>query len=184
MNLDSVPSCEEHNTSKSMDDEYLKFVLLAGIGKNTEVSERINSLERSFSKRPNLIQKFMPNLSPETFQGICAASFTLDGERFRRVIDILVRALHFKDFNLKLKKEINVAWSPTADLDSNEALFLDRLAFLDDSFGQIQNRKNGEIFRYNFYDAPGEGLCFCRLSFYQGYPIYCIWDNKTNSLNA
>jgi hypothetical protein len=69
-NLITVPSCEEHNSSKSMDDQYLLLV----IGSNLEVNNlALNSIvpkiTDSYLKKPALLKLILKNSFPGTING-------------------------------------------------------------------------------------------------------------------
>jgi hypothetical protein len=175
--LDSVPSCNTHNTSKSKikDDEYLKCMLLTAPGSKTDTTERVESLIRSFQYNRHLVKTFMPNLRYAKFKGKDTSSFSLDKERFERIIGMVVRALYFKDNNEKLDSEFRIAWAHLGYPNSGRMPFLKGMEHIESYFGDIPDRKNGQIFQYDWKTAPNKTLNVCRLRFYQGSPIYAIW---------
>lgn len=59
-NLITVPSCDEHNTKKSKDDEYLLFCLLMNIANNeTAFTHFKTKMMRALERNPKLIESFI-----------------------------------------------------------------------------------------------------------------------------
>jgi hypothetical protein len=59
-NLFTVPSCEEHNTHKSGDDEYLFFVLAMNLPANHVANLQVSSkIARAVARRPKLVESMM-----------------------------------------------------------------------------------------------------------------------------
>src|SRR5689334_3078766 len=58
-NLITVPSCDNHNSQKSKDDEYLRTVILMSVGNNGAAHTLVNEkLLRAVARRPNTYQLF------------------------------------------------------------------------------------------------------------------------------
>ena len=72
--LITVPSCDEHNTAKSQDDEYLLYLLLLNIPNNeTAENHFFTKILRAVKRNPALIQKFaekqLPVVAEDTITG-------------------------------------------------------------------------------------------------------------------
>ena len=64
-NLITVPSCEEHNTAKSRDDEYLLHVLAASITSSPiGPTQFLTKVRRSLERAPNLASTLLPGETP------------------------------------------------------------------------------------------------------------------------
>ncbi|CAA6678059.1 Unannotated [Lentimonas sp. CC4] len=151
-------------------------MLLSAPKSKFDTGEHLNSVMRSFQYRPHLVGQFMPNLQDATFMGEATSSFSVDRDRFFRIIGMVVKALYFKDNGIKLSSEVRVAWAPLGDANSGRMPYLEKLEYTERHFGDTPDRKNGEIFQYDWKTSPDKTLNICRLKFYQGLPIYAIWQ--------
>ena len=59
-NLITVPSCEVHNTEKSKEDEYLRFVLVMSLPSNeVAMSQLLTNIRRSIERSPKLLERLL-----------------------------------------------------------------------------------------------------------------------------
>jgi hypothetical protein len=179
VNLITVPSCDEHNLRKSHDDEYLKFLVAGTAGVNA-LGQQVfgDSVMRSFDYRPQLIDKFMPDLAVIRAGELEGGAFNLDWPRFQRAIASVVRALYWHEVGERLTTNITGAvWAPMLNKDYSEAPFLKNIALAERLHSQNTKGTNPEIFQYGFGSSKKDATSFCRLRFYEGHPIYATWKS-------
>lgn len=62
--LITVPSCDQHNSDKSDDDEYVANLISSGFDVNTIASRRYPSMARSFMKTPGKLAQLFRKPTP------------------------------------------------------------------------------------------------------------------------
>jgi hypothetical protein len=102
-NLITVPSCDEHNTAKSKDDEYLGLLLCLSADNNLALKllsdKWLNELNPECS---SLIERFARHVTPIKLpNGQETASLTVDLEVIERSLISMTKALHFYETNGK-----------------------------------------------------------------------------------
>jgi hypothetical protein len=105
-NLITVPSCDEHNTKKSRDDEYLWFIISVSHGLNECGQQMVSTkIKRNVERRPALGFSLLRDATPARIydahrgEWVRSAKANFDGSRFYRTLDMLGLALyrhHFK----------------------------------------------------------------------------------------
>lgn len=94
-NLITVPSCKEHNSTKSKDDEYLLFILATNwnvndIGLQHWLTKVIRALETNPSK-----MGIYKDLSPITINGVPTGKFHPDIDRFSEEVIKISRGIYY-----------------------------------------------------------------------------------------
>ena len=177
--LITVSSCHEHNLSKSMSDEYVKFILSVVGGTNELARSNFGSVMRSFDHRPNLLDKFTPNLGPVQVGGHETGEFTLDTPRFEHWIKSIVRGLYFHKTGEKLLREISVV--PWGQMRTENHSITTVLQTIRNAESQLPppnyEGANPKVFQYAFDTSKSEKTSLCRLRFYEGHPICISWKN-------
>lgn len=177
INLITVPSCDAHNLKKSKDDELLRHVLACAPA-NNELALRVveTGVIPAWEERPHLLKTFLPNFTPFTSGHHQTATFDIDLARFASSIRSIVRGLYFADTKKKLLADLDVVWGALLNRTRTEAPHLELVRRGEQTLPPMQRGSNPKVFRYDFQEpelAPG-GLC--RLQFYEGHPIYVIWE--------
>jgi len=173
-NLIRVPSCDQHNTLKSKDDEYLRAILAVmpdvnEIGLRILETKVISGLER----RPHHIETFYDGLRPVVTPSGETAIFTVARERFDEAIGKIVRGLFFHEYRTKLFDPLYVICNAFRDKDSGRDPFEGILADGEKTFTAPWSGANPEIFSYSFQFArklPDQFIC--RIRFFEGCLIY------------
>ena len=110
--LITVPSCDEHNSNKSTDDEFLLFTLLHGyfnnkVGKNQFHSKAV----RAFERRPKFLENLFKDRVSVVVDGEETSAVDIDIDRFNNEISNICRALYYKEYQEKWMHHIDV-YSP------------------------------------------------------------------------
>ena len=177
-NLITVPSCDEHNSKKSKNDEYFKFIVTAVENKNELADEVFGSVMRSFEHRPNLIDAFIPNLQPIRIGGIETAGFTLDYLRFTDSMAAIVRGLFFHEYGNKLNHKISGAAFPQMRTEDYKQMpFVKSIFNAELKLPANYIGKNPRVFQYAFNSSQSGKTEMCRLRFYEAQPICVTWKN-------
>lgn len=186
--LITVPSCIEHNLSKSGDDEYLLFLLVTNWGVNSAgLRQWATKLRRSMDRRPTKRNIFR-NPRPISIRGVTTGIFDIDFDRITREMDKISRGLYYHHFQQHWFQPIDVIFPAAITVGSTESSDHNRVVretatlaarFLENEpvFGA-----NPEIFHYQYRvreDAPG---FIFRMIFYEGIDVVTFSGlNETKS---
>ena len=177
-NLITVPSCDEHNSKKSKDDEFMRAVILFIAVATSEVAKHqfLGKLLRGAARAPHTYSNFFTN------QGAVAEgalrALQINRERFDGCIDHLARALFFYVYNLKWKHPIIVTspnfYSAIADdkavphQPTQDAVNVTREYLAQEPI----RGENPYVFKYRLrYDATEESFAFAAI-FYDFFEVY------------
>lgn len=185
--LITVPACEEHNTHKSRNDEYLLYVLVMSIPANEVAKNQfLTKIVRAINKNSKLIDQFLSEQKSvvvedtETSKVDRTIAVKVDKERLENELVDLSRALYFHHFSNKWLGSIHVypnfmlELQPENAREINEPIEnmdkLSNLMFENVSF----HGENPDVFKYQIVD--GGDIChkFIRLYFYNGNRVTVI----------
>ena len=175
-NLITVPSCPQHNSSKSGDDQYLATVIAACIQTN-EVAQRLMTPKtlRALRYRPGVIG-FFDRLSAIRLGTVETGAFYIDRTRFDRVMDHQARGLYFTHFGQKLTGQVTLHTSdlfltehPRAKAHNLQTRSLTDFitSFIAASPGVGENQ---DVFYYQVMEGSG-GKALIRMVFYGGFVV-------------
>lgn len=180
-NLITVPSCAEHNTSRSRDDEYAMVVMVMHyetnqIARNHFATKVIRALRRS----PAFTGRVFDKTRDVRLGGLPTVSIDVDLDRFYGVMSSTVRGLIYHDLGRQVSGGVTV-WSPVLRYPSFEAdadhagLAFDVRCVLR---GSPKNGENPDVFHYQLA-ANEKSSVAARLVFYGGFDIYALADYQT-----
>lgn len=161
-NLVTVPSCEQHNSEKSHDDEYLLFVLSGSYtSSSVGLDQFLTKVRRAFEKRPGKAANFIRQSTRAQIKRVGqvdweeGAQIIIDGMRVDKVLQNCARAIYYHHTGLKslgsadaltsfamyrdekTQVEVDVAFNLTAQAMATEPLY----------------GENPEIFEYKFKET-------------------------------
>jgi hypothetical protein len=171
--LITVPSCHEHNLSKSMSDEYVKFLFTTVEGTNELARSNLGSVMRSFEHRPHLFYKFTPNLRLVWLRGHETVEFSLDWTGFIHCISSIVRGLYFHEYRQKLLPPISVVPWGNDSIKTN----LETIRKAESQLPSNYRGANPKVFQYAFNKSMTGKTWICQLRFYEGHPISISWKS-------
>ena len=184
-NLITVPSCKEHNTSKSRDDEYLLHVLAVSITSSpTGLTQFLTKVRRSLERAPNLASALLPGETP-VMRFVPHASkleegfpISADGQRIDKVVSGCARALYLHETGSRFTGRVKVI-APfmsyglvTTDNAVGEAVALAK-AVLSSTAAKGENP---EVFFYKFAGGPQTAVML--LCFYGGTEFLAQFDER------
>ena len=112
--LFTVPSCDDHNSNKSKDDEYLLYVLTISHQRNSiGGNQYLSKVRRSIERNPSLLQRLSAKAQPATAMSIegmgseKSVAFKLEEDRFERIIDRTARAIYYWHYQEKWLNQID-----------------------------------------------------------------------------
>lgn len=123
--LITVPSCDEHNSAKSKDDEYLMMVLTSYINNNEAAQNQIKSkIARAWAKNPIFATTVVKNIRTlQTLEGEKHA-FEVDIERFNQSIEWAANGLYLHVYGTRINPPYKVISYPLIQLEGSEASFV------------------------------------------------------------
>lgn len=181
--LISVPSCDEHNSQKSKDDEYLLLVIGMHYENNLDAQRHFaHSIKRALSRNPKLFGIYK-NLRPVNAGQNIGAFFEVDKLRFENELRKIIRGLYFHIYKEKWLGEVRLMNNGLKM--RNYEHFLDSAeynAILIHGFQQVRqfmskHKKYGanpNIFYYQH--EVTEGMEVLRLVFYEGFEVVALLD--------
>lgn len=184
--LITVPACNEHNTAKSTDDEYLLNILSLNITSgNHGIQQFLTKVNRAWDRSPGLKTTLLKTAKPaHVIDEINQESFTtfeltIDQERINASLDVCARALYFKKFGTKFLGEIQVIKFFLLDRDPQFNETLERLRKgTSEVFSTItpeSDAKNPLIFTYKFHIEEDSNKVMMEMNFYEGSRAVAIF---------
>lgn len=174
-NLLSVPSCNLHNSEKSKDDEYLRFVITSHYDNKPVAQKQFSTkIMRSVKRKPSMFG-FVTNNYPILVNGQPSIAYSVDRDRFDKEIDHIARALYFFHHQSRLTLPLIVH---TPDLFTVNRLDADNInqrmqkieeMTVDALFNESKHGDNPDIFSYQFRDIEETSSFFVRMLFYGGF---------------
>lgn len=183
--LITVPSCEEHNTSKSKDDEYLLYLLAASVTSSTVgLNQFLTKVKRSAERKPGLMVTLASNAKParifhaEDNLWEDGLGIHIDATRIDAILSMCARALYFHETQRKFDGSVRVITPCTLYLDSRlNASVSSALTAAEDFFvAYPASGNNPDVFCYKF--AEGENTAIMLLYFYGHTKILVQLDRR------
>ncbi len=188
-NLITVPSCDEHNSQKSKDDEYLLFLLLSAAQGNGDKQRHFDTkLLRALKRRLHVLETFLKDMQPismktENGEIDAGAAFRVDVPRFENVVKHMAMGIYFKHYELKWSGGFRMFANGMFDMTSPHANEINKTisevaseisrAFVDEAtYGE-----NGNIFSYKLYSG-GEDRHAIFMTFYEGFEITVLLQSN------
>lgn len=178
-NIITVPSCDEHNSKKSADDEFLRAVILmVAVGSNEIANHQflgkfLRGAERNRHAHSEYF-KDMGLISSDTQRVL-----KLGRNRFDKCIDHLARALFFHTFKSKWSLPIVVVsptfhsavtrQGPIAHLPSQQTIEITQQFLASEPL----LGENPEVFMYRLRFDQSSGMFAFAVRFYEFFEIYC-----------
>ncbi len=183
--LITVPACDEHNSSKSKDDEYLLYLLAMNLPANEVAKDHfLSKILRAIRRDPRVINKFkgtkIPIVAVDEARGetLNTIAFRIDDDSLNSSLDHISRALYFHYFGEKWMGSVKT--QPDfllAALGSSEDLRLNEMGALmaqaaDQIFSNCEaHGANQNVFMYQVHEG-GDGVHkLMRLHFYSGCQV-------------
>jgi hypothetical protein len=187
-NLITVPSCDEHNSHKSKDDEYVQLILVNGYFNNKAGQDHFSSkIVRAMSRRPALLAALYADADPVTIDGIPTVAINIDRERFNRALERIVKGLCVKLFGERWPNELEIHTPVLLAMDEPDADQVNSLvADLSKSIiwcleGAEKHGENQDIFWCQLLMDKAKDRLLCRMVFYGGFNVFAVSDRLLQS---
>lgn len=182
--LITVPSCDEHNSKKSGDDEYLMYTLVMNLPANEIAQHQFSTkIQRAIERNPSLISRIVSDTIPiryedmETRESYHSIAVNADKRRLDGSFDHICRALYFHETGSQLKRPIRTLCNFLVSLDSKTAEEdNERVADLlrrgeDLLLEEPEKGTNDPVFSYKLTKPPGTDRVLILLRFYGGLKV-------------
>lgn len=186
--LITVPSCDKHNSNKSLDDEYLMFVLASTFqGNNHKQRYFETKVMRAISRKPHVFVGFLKELTPVYLRRPDgkvkeSACFKVDLERFDRAAQHMACGIFFKHYKRKWMGEFKVLTNAFMDMTSRNAPDVNALIQevsnkIEQSFsGLVSLGENDEVFSYKILSGKNDRHAV-HMNFYEGVQITVLLNS-------
>ncbi|MEI1279656.1 hypothetical protein V6Z05_15105 [Leptospira venezuelensis] len=194
-NLITVPSCDVHNSNKSHDDEYLKFILTTNIRRNSHSINQFNGkVLRGINRDPKKYATFLLHpkrvliYDPKNRKTYSSLSYKIDTNRMQKIIELISYGLYYHDY-----KDI---FFGSMEVILNGAIFGgDRSANLNNELFKLEAKMNSyfnsiidkgenpEIFKYSFLELSNSDYLL-RIVFYETFTIIVLLNSKLESSHS
>src|SRR5690606_9479211 len=155
--LITVPSCDEHNSRKSKNDEYFLLCLSMNIfGSQASQTHQTTKLLRILERTPHLLVSMFPSLQSGGSIEQAVPVYNIDGKRFYAQLQHIGYGVYFHKYGARWNKEIIVV--PISGIISTDVLLNKQYHSTAEQviplFSKIERQgKNEEVFFYQFAES-------------------------------
>lgn len=180
--LITVPSCDEHNSKKSSDDEFLMVSIAGIVGNNSlgyyHTRTKIDRALRRKSK--DFLNKAIIRNSKEGIIKIGKGnkfpvlSGNPDFERLKQCFKNIAYGLYYQEYNFSFKGEIEMLLGFIRYNDPNDQTLVrfTRKRFELEELSLEIKGENPDVFKYQFCQADKSGLIALKLIFYEASEVF------------
>jgi hypothetical protein len=171
-NLITVPSCDEHNSEKSRDDEYFLLVL-AGSYTSSQVGldQFITKVRRAFENQPSKANQFVRRSAPVRLRRVDTEwedglQVIVQGDRIDAVLSNCARTIYFHETMKKFQGQALVFTQFTLyDDEESQAKISNAFELTEKTLNSEPRRgENAEVFWYKFVET--NSTCIFLMCFY------------------
>jgi len=191
--LITVPSCADHNTKKSGDDDYLHYVITMSLGTNDKGHNHFNTkILRAINRRPTLINRLLSRSKPalikdpdnqEVFE---TRAIEVEYDRVENILILIARGLYYHHFQSKwegridLHTEFIISAGHENSIHHNEALAM-MFQAANRIFEPLERHgENPDIFFYQVADAQPHFHKIMQVIFFGGVKIVFFFGKQAN----
>jgi len=178
--LITVPSCKEHNTSKSMDDEYVFAIICMSFYNNSIAFNKfMEKTYKAITTKPGFKHLIFKNVKKIFLSGVETYALQIDRERFDNTIRNYARAIHYHAYKEKWELELEVFTDDLRKEDGKFDLHGELISRLRGKVGaEIEQNLSGavpEVFRHYFkeFGEKHEDRLII-MNFYEGFEVWVM----------
>lgn len=185
-NLITVPSCDDHNLKRSLDDQYTFMVIVASIDANHIAHSYFHKVIKTLERKPNMKGIFFKDFRPIIVGGLPSIAPIVEINRFERVLSQVAKGVFYNHYKSKWNKNIGIyplSFFRMADYPNFQEVN-NRIMELRNSSPKLFEKepKRGshpEIFFYQFLsnNDNSENGCLLRMVFYEGFEVIALEQN-------
>jgi len=180
-NLITVPSCDEHNSRRSSDDEFLMMTLAGIIGNNVigyfhNLTKVRRALDRNQSGALTQLFKDTRNETVNTRPSPTVEVIVtpVDYRRLQSCIELIAYGLYYHKFQKRFEGEIRIVMDflKYNNEVTEQFKLVCRKRFELEAAKPLVAGANPEIFKFQFFEPDEWGLIALRIKFYEGASVY------------
>jgi len=184
-NLITVPSCDDHNSATSRDDEHLLYTLSASITCNdVGLNQFLTKVKRALERSPTFASTILVGSEPvEVFDEDtqeCQEAFCMhvQGNRLDAVFKKCAYALYFHETNTKFQGSVTVVTGFTLyNVPSLNSAIASAIISAEDYFSQhVARGNNPDVFFYKFEEGEYTGIML--MYFYGKSKVLVRFDKR------
>ncbi|WKX25696.1 hypothetical protein [Tatumella ptyseos] len=181
-----MPSCEQHNTQKSIDDMYLLFFLAVNIISNALTQKQFSTkIMRAINRSPHVFIEFTKKSTPVILKAqdgeiIHTTAIEMDRERFESAIKHISHALYYHKFRETFIRDIQFITSGLVYLSNEDSVDVNNkiqnLGQMVDNFltNVPSEGDNPEIFNYKSPKEDEFKQVIIQINFYCNFNVISI----------
>ena len=186
-NLITVPACNEHNLSKSMDDEYI-LGIVAFHWRNNPVgySQSVTKIKRALGYSKKYYDLFFGEgrHSFLVWNGQALVTSTVDIERVNASFQKIARALYFYHFKEKFLGDISIQHFSLAAVYQKHHPLVDALTQVVHMMRLLciekpRNGNNPDVFYYQIAQDESPKAMIMRMVFYGGFEVLATFQHES-----
>ena len=186
-NLITVPSCDEHNSLKSKDDEYFFLVLMLTFKSNITGKQHLRTKGvRMITRKPSLfssVDTVGKNIRLNNTTGNLVEQgrlLRIDSVRYERILQHISFALYFHEFRTVFSGTYHMLINGLNYFSPGKEEFDQTLEKATNDFAGFfeltsERADNPEIFTYNFSEMVGKRL-FLRMRFHEKNQVIVYFE--------
>lgn len=189
--LITVPACEDHNSKKSKDDEYLLYCLVMNLPANSIAENHfLSKIMRAIDRNASIINSIVENNAPvrvndtETGEWFETVAVNVDTHRLYYALECMARALYYHHYKrqwsarVQIEPEFLLALGTPDDLHVNKRTETvaksSNILFKE----AIHYGKNPEVFTYQVFESDSKLPFAMRLHFYGRCRVTVAFTNS------
>jgi hypothetical protein len=187
-NLITVPSCDEHNSNKSHDDEFLMVTIASIVGNNPigylQTQTKIDRALRRKSKE-FLDKEIIRNAENYTLKTKNGKKFPVlygnpNYERLLKCFEHIAYGLYYNEFGYIFEGEIKMLMGFIKYNDHTTATMtaMVKEKLKTDEIPHELKGENPKIFKYQFFEPDQFGLIAMVMNFYEGTEVFVSYKPK------
>ena len=184
--LITVPSCEEHNSKKTKDDEFL-MVTIAGISGNNYLGyhHTMTKINRAITRKSmDFLRKVILQNSKEKIVQLASGKKysvlhgTPDFKRLIGCFNHIAYGLYFHEYRTAFKGQISITLGFINYNDPNSNIFVKflRRRFELEELVLEEKGKNPDVFTYQFCKPDQIGIIALKLNFYSKTDVFIAYQ--------
>lgn len=188
--LITVPACDAHNSAKSLDDEYLMYVLVLGILNNSRAGDQVRTkIRRAIDAAPGVAKLLSEHHVPLQLEDIetgvqkAAVAVRVDSKRVHSALDHIGRALYLHHYHQKWLRDVQtiplfmIALDGPSPQGFNNAIEGMRVGVEALLACEPKHGANPEVFTYQVARVGSEIECVMMLTLYEGSKVVLLFKN-------
>jgi hypothetical protein len=181
-NLITVPSCDQHNTAKSKEDQFLLFIALLHYGINPVVQKLFSrKFDRTLEVSPGLAAN-LRDPRRVAINGSESVAFHIDNVRLGSIMENIARALHYHEYHEKWCGQMFIVIPSLFDVSTSNASMVNHhqqvlKLMLNEYFSPYPIRgANPEMFYYQIDRELESKTLLMKMVFYEGFSV-CAYSS-------